>query len=234
MPAVSFLKAPGYQDGHAGYSDPIDEQHFLVETINRIERLATWPSTAIIVAYDDSDGWYDHVMPPIVNRSNDPANDALLGPSGLCGAPPAGAYLDRCGYGPRTPLLVDLAVRASQRGQPRQPRTRPRSRASSRTTGGWAVSATSRSTPLPTRSRGCSHSGGRRRRRRSSSMPAQDESSAASSPTIALSAPSAFAGTPRRSARGPGVEPGFRRHGRAPGHSPIAKPCGTCGDTQAL
>ena len=106
MPAVSFLKAPGYQDGHAGYSDPIDEQHFLVETINRIERLPTWPSTAILVAYDDSDGWYDHAMPPIVNRSNDPANDALLGPSGLCGTPPAGAYLDRCGYGPRTPLLA--------------------------------------------------------------------------------------------------------------------------------
>ena len=24
LPAVSFLKAPEYQDGHAGYSDPID------------------------------------------------------------------------------------------------------------------------------------------------------------------------------------------------------------------
>ncbi len=23
--------------------------------------------------------WYDHVMPPIVSQSNDPANDALLG-----------------------------------------------------------------------------------------------------------------------------------------------------------
>ena len=31
---VSFLKAPRYQDGHAGYSDPLDEQHFLVNTIN--------------------------------------------------------------------------------------------------------------------------------------------------------------------------------------------------------
>ena len=25
--------------------------------------------TAIIIAYDDSDGWYDHVMPPIVRTS---------------------------------------------------------------------------------------------------------------------------------------------------------------------
>ena len=34
FPAVSFLKAPGYQDGHAGYSDPLDEQTFIVDTIN--------------------------------------------------------------------------------------------------------------------------------------------------------------------------------------------------------
>ncbi len=27
MPAVSYLKAPAYEDGHAGYSDPLDEQH---------------------------------------------------------------------------------------------------------------------------------------------------------------------------------------------------------------
>ena len=26
FPAVNFLKAPAYQDGHAGYSDPLDEQ----------------------------------------------------------------------------------------------------------------------------------------------------------------------------------------------------------------
>src|SRR5205823_10348258 len=30
LPSVSFLKAAAYQDGHAGYSDPTDEQHFLV------------------------------------------------------------------------------------------------------------------------------------------------------------------------------------------------------------
>jgi phospholipase C len=60
---------------------------------------------AIVVAYDDSDGWYDHVMPPIVNHSSDPANDALTG-SGLCGQIAAGAYQDRCRYGPRLPLLV--------------------------------------------------------------------------------------------------------------------------------
>ncbi|MDP9247886.1 MAG: alkaline phosphatase family protein, partial [Candidatus Dormibacteraeota bacterium] len=69
LPAVSFLKAPAYQDGHAGYSTPLDEQRFLVESINRLQRLPSWRSTAVVVAYDDSDGWYDHVMPPLVNQS---------------------------------------------------------------------------------------------------------------------------------------------------------------------
>jgi hypothetical protein len=40
--------------------------------------------------YDDSDGWYDHVMPPIVNQSSDPAEDALLGATGLCGTAATG------------------------------------------------------------------------------------------------------------------------------------------------
>jgi phospholipase C len=105
LPAVSYLKAAAYQDGHAGYSDPLDEQTFLVETINHLERLPTWESTAVIVLYDDSDGWYDHVMGPILTQSNDPTADALSGP-GLCGTARPGAFLDRCGFGPRQPLLV--------------------------------------------------------------------------------------------------------------------------------
>ncbi len=105
MPAVSFLKAPAYQDGHAGYSDPLDEQNFLVNTINSLQKLPTWGNTAVVISYDDSDGWYDHVMGPIVSQSNDPLYDALSDP-GQCGTLKAGTYPDRCGYGPRLPLLV--------------------------------------------------------------------------------------------------------------------------------
>jgi phospholipase C len=106
MSAVSYLKAPHYQDGHPGVSDPIDEQYFLVNTINRLQQLPEWNSTAIIIAYDDSGGWYDHAMPPIISQSNDPINDALLGHERLCGHAPVSAYQDRCGYGVRLPLLV--------------------------------------------------------------------------------------------------------------------------------
>jgi phospholipase C len=110
MPSVTFLKAPAYQDGHAGYSDPLDEQVFLVNTINRLEKTPYWHNTAVIIAYDDSDGWYDHVIGPIVNQSQDPTFDLLAG-GNVCGTRSdsvrtLGGYQDRCGYGPRQPLLV--------------------------------------------------------------------------------------------------------------------------------
>jgi phospholipase C len=109
LPAVTFLKAPGFMDGHAQYSDPLLEQHFLVQVINTVMTSKYWRDTAIIISYDDSDGWYDHVYGPLANASNLSAlpasSDALTG-SGQCGVPLPGAVLGRCGYGPRLPLLV--------------------------------------------------------------------------------------------------------------------------------
>jgi phospholipase C len=114
FPAVSFLKAPAYQDAHAGYSNPLDEQTFVVNTINFLEALPSWSSTAVVIMYDDSDGWYDHQMGPIFNTSTGPA-DGLTGP-GTCGTaatslpgadPMANPHaLGRCGYGPRLPLVI--------------------------------------------------------------------------------------------------------------------------------
>jgi phospholipase C len=102
MPAVSFLKAAEYQDGHPGYSDPIDEQHFIVNTVNQIEQSKYWKSTAIVITYDDSDGWYDHQASPIVNGSNTTVDAAV------CTGTPVrlGSFPDRCGYSSRLPLVV--------------------------------------------------------------------------------------------------------------------------------
>ena len=94
LPAVSFLKASKPQTGHPSDSSPLAEQQFLVNTINQLQQSPFWSQMAIFISYDDSDGWYDHVMPPIVMQSNDAANDALLG-AGLCGTAQPGPYLDR-------------------------------------------------------------------------------------------------------------------------------------------
>jgi phospholipase C len=105
LPQVSFLKASAPETGHPDTSTPLAEQQFLVTTINELESLPQWKDMAIFITYDDSDGWYDHVLAPIVSPSSDAANDTLSG-SALCGALPGGSYQDRCGYGPRLPLLL--------------------------------------------------------------------------------------------------------------------------------
>ena len=105
LPAVSFLKAPGYQDGHAGYSDPIDEQKFVVNEINALEKLPDWSNTAVVISYDDSDGYYDHVYSGVHNPSQGAA-ETLTG-AGACGSgTPLAGEQGRCGYGPRLPLIV--------------------------------------------------------------------------------------------------------------------------------
>jgi phospholipase C len=112
FPAVSFLKSAAYRDGHAGYSDPLDEQAFLVNAINTIEQTPQWSNTVIIVTYDDSDGWYDHVH-NIVNGSA--TTEDAFSSAGTCGDEATALpgvnsgtlhAQGRCGYGPRLPLLV--------------------------------------------------------------------------------------------------------------------------------
>ncbi|MEJ0095076.1 MAG: alkaline phosphatase family protein [Methylocella sp.] len=121
FPSVSFLKAASFQDAHPGNSDPLDEQNFVVSIINTLEQSPDWDSTAVIIAYDDSDGWYDHEN-HVFNPSTS-AQDAFLtaqecGPIGdeklTPGKPPRNALHGvngrpvngRCGYGTRQPLLV--------------------------------------------------------------------------------------------------------------------------------
>jgi phospholipase C len=109
-PSVSFLKAPSFQDGHAGYSDPLDEQAFVAQVVNFLQQQPDWQNTAVIVTYDDSDGWYDHQYATPTSASYSAA-DQLNGngvcgtgtaPNGVGGQPVNG----RCGPGTRIPFIV--------------------------------------------------------------------------------------------------------------------------------
>jgi phospholipase C len=103
LPSVSYLKPPAYQNGHPGNSDPLDEQNFIVNTVNQIEQSKYWSSTAIVITYDDSDGWYDHQAPKITNGSNDSSTDTAE-----CTevAVTVGTNNDRCGPSQRLPMIV--------------------------------------------------------------------------------------------------------------------------------
>ena len=117
LAAVSFLKAPSYQNAHPGNSNPLDEQAFVVNVVNTLMQSSFWDSTAIIIAYDDSDGWYDHLQgPSIINGSFNATSDTLTA-AGACGiqgttpqlpGPNSGGLPvnGRCSPGVRTPLLV--------------------------------------------------------------------------------------------------------------------------------
>ena len=109
MPAVSFLKAAAYQDGHAGYCSPLDEQRYVVEHHQpaaedaRVEehggghRLRR--QRRLVRPQDGSDREpVDRRRPRRAHRGRRPvaANPARV----------SGGYQDRCGYGPRQPLLV--------------------------------------------------------------------------------------------------------------------------------
>jgi phospholipase C len=103
LPAVSYIKPPAYENAHPGNSDPTDEQNFVVNTVNSIEKSKYWDSTAIVITYDDSDGWYDSAVPPVINGSNDSTTDTAF-----CSSVPTTvtAENDRCGFGQRLPLIV--------------------------------------------------------------------------------------------------------------------------------
>lgn len=114
LPAVSFLKASNYQDGHAGYSNPLDEQAFITHYINELQNSKEWDKTAVVIAYDDSDGWYDHKAPQILNGSKDQTKVEETGKPvdhQICtdAADKVGVVGDKngqCGPGTRQPLLV--------------------------------------------------------------------------------------------------------------------------------
>ena len=72
-------------DDHPGYSDAEISEAMIAKAVNAIASSPYWKHAAIIITWDDSEGDYDHVPPPVVAD----------GPDHLA-----------FDYGPRVPLLV--------------------------------------------------------------------------------------------------------------------------------
>jgi len=112
FPAVSFIKMESYQDEHPGNSNSLDAQTGFVTLVNFLMQQPDWDSTAVILAYDDSDGWADHASG--MTHGSFSSSDALTAP-GQCGVPGVTPVANgvkglpvagRCGPGTRTPFLV--------------------------------------------------------------------------------------------------------------------------------
>jgi phospholipase C len=72
-------------DDHPAYSDAQISEALVATAINKIAASPYWKQSAIIITWDDSEGDYDHVPPPIRN----------VGPDGSI-----------IGDGPRVPLML--------------------------------------------------------------------------------------------------------------------------------
>lgn len=62
-------------DDHPGYADAQISESLIAEEINAIARSPYWEQSAILIAYDESDGLYDHVPPRV--RAHDAKGLAL-------------------------------------------------------------------------------------------------------------------------------------------------------------
>ena len=68
FPQVAFFKPVGSKNQHPGYSTIQAADQEVKEVVEAIRSSAIWPSTAIIITYDEYGGFWDHVTPPLMDR----------------------------------------------------------------------------------------------------------------------------------------------------------------------
>jgi phospholipase C len=68
LPAVSFVKAIGADNEHPGYTDLVRGQQHVADLVRAVQQSPYWADTAIIIAYDENGGFWDHVAPPTGDR----------------------------------------------------------------------------------------------------------------------------------------------------------------------
>jgi phospholipase C len=106
LPAISWVKAPQIDDGHPGYSGPALEDAFVGDLVSRLKASPYWKDTALVIAFDETGGWWDHVAPPELTGNFAPW---VNGSPNLTGCQYPGipnAPCGEAGLGPRMPVLV--------------------------------------------------------------------------------------------------------------------------------
>ena len=68
LPSVSFLKPIGEENEHPGYADTAEGDMHTAQLIDLIQKSPAWQDTAIIITYDENGGFWDHVVPPTIDK----------------------------------------------------------------------------------------------------------------------------------------------------------------------
>ena len=65
LPAVSYVKGIGYKSEHPGYGDKLsDGVTFVTGIVSAVAASSYASSTLVILTYDESGGYWDHIKPP--------------------------------------------------------------------------------------------------------------------------------------------------------------------------
>ena len=88
LPAVVWITPDGAHDMHPGGGNILDGIEWLDELIQAVKNSSAWPNTAIVVLWDESGGWYDHVPPTQLTDT-----DTVTLPGGQ-------------GFGMRVPVMI--------------------------------------------------------------------------------------------------------------------------------
>jgi phospholipase C len=64
LPSVSFIKATGGRDEHPANSAPRWGEAWVLSLLKALGDSPLWAKTAVVVAYDEGGGFWDHVAPP--------------------------------------------------------------------------------------------------------------------------------------------------------------------------
>ncbi len=67
LPAVSFINPAPWHTAHPGSGSVQTAFEWLDGLLTQIKSSSSWPNTAVIVTFDESGGWWDHVPPPAVD-----------------------------------------------------------------------------------------------------------------------------------------------------------------------
>jgi phospholipase C len=68
LPQVVFVKPYGLENQHPGYANLADADRYTDTLVKRLQASPYWPTTAIIITYDEFGGLWDHVSPPKGDR----------------------------------------------------------------------------------------------------------------------------------------------------------------------
>jgi phospholipase C len=105
LPAVSWVVAPYLYSEHPA-ARPVDGAAYVQGVLNALwAKPELWAKTVVLINYDENDGFFDHVPPPVPPAGTAAEFLPAIQPI-EDGLPPASGPLTPIGLGPRVPMTV--------------------------------------------------------------------------------------------------------------------------------